>query len=259
MRLARLLTPDGPVAGRYEDGTVVVEDGDANGRHGDDRDGDGSRGTYEVGRDGRLLPPCEPSALYCVGRNYAETLDQMAYERPEEPDFFIKPPASLVAHSSAVRYPEWTDELTYAGELVAVIDERCRDLAPEDVPDAVRGYTVLNDLDALDQNGRTARKAFDGSAPLGPWIETDVDPTGLDVTTTVGGERRQDANTELMLFDPYETVSYLSRRFTFRPGDCVAFGSPANPGLVEPGERVEITYEGVGTLSNRIVSGSESA
>ncbi|TKX83363.1 FAA hydrolase family protein, partial [Halorubrum sp. SS5] len=151
---------------------------------------------------------CDPSALYCVGRNYAETLDQMDYERPDEPDFFVKPPASLLAHGEPVRYPEWTDELTYAGELVAVIDERCRDLAPEEVRDVVRGYTVMNDVDALDQQGRTARKAFDGSAPLGPWIETDVDPTALDIETTVGGETRQDANTELMLFGPREIVSY---------------------------------------------------
>jgi len=240
MRLARLLTPDGPVSGRYEDGVLVTDDG-----------------RYEVGRDGRLLPPCDPSALYCVGRNYAETLDQMAYDRPDEPDFFIKPPASLLAHGEPIRYPDWTEELTYAGELVAVIDERCRDLAPEDVPDVVRGYTVLNDVDALDQDGRTARKAFDGSAPLGPWVETDVDPTDIEMSTTVGGERRQDANTELMLFDPYEVVAYLSRRFTFEPGDCVAFGSPANPGLVEPGETVAITYEGVGTLSNPVVATGE--
>ena len=241
MRLARLLTPTGPVAGRYEDGVIVAADG-----------------RYVVGRDGRLLPPCKPSVLYCVGRNYAETIDQMEYERPAEPDFFLKPPTSLLAHERSVRYPDWTDELTYAGELVAVIDERCRDVAAEAVSDVVRGYTILNDLDALDQAGRTARKAFDGSAPLGPWIETDVDPTALDVSTTVGGERRQDANTDQMLFDPAEVVSYLSRRFTLRPGDCVAFGSPANPGLVEPGERVEITYEGVGTLSNRVVAGDDS-
>ena len=237
MRLARLLTPDGPVAGRYVDGAVVAADG-----------------RYEVGRDGRLLPPCDPTALYCVGRNYAETLDQMEYERPEEPDFFIKPPASLLAHGEAIRYPEWTNELTYAGELVAVIDERCRDLDSDEVPDAVRGYTVLNDVDALDQQGRSARKAFDGSAPLGPWIETDVDPTNLDIETTVGGEVRQDANTELMLFGPREIVSHLSKRFTFEPGDCIAFGSPANPGLVDPGDRVEITYQGVGTLSNAVVA-----
>lgn len=237
MRRARLLTPDGPVEGRYEDGVVYAADG-----------------AYAVGRDGRLLPPADPSALYCVGRNYAETLDQMAYERPEEPDWFIKPPTSLAAHGEAVRYPDWTDELTYAGELVAVIDERCRDLTPAEVPEVVRGYTIMNDLDALDQVGRTARKAFDGSGPLGPWIETDVDPRTLDVETYVGGEKRQDANTELMLFGPHELVAHLSERVTFEPGDCVAFGSPANPGLVEPGETVSITYEGVGTLENEIVA-----
>ncbi|WP_267643646.1 fumarylacetoacetate hydrolase family protein [Haloarchaeobius amylolyticus] len=236
MRLARIATPEGPVGGPYEDGVV----------HGPD-------GTYEVGRDGRLLPPCRPSTLYCVGRNYAETLDQMEYERPEEPDFFIKPRTALAAHRQPIPYPEFTDELTYAGELAAVIDERCRDLTVEEVPDAVRGYTIMNDLDALDQQGRTARKAFDNSGPLGPWIETDLDPTDIEMWTDVGGERRQEASTELMLFDPYEIISYLSKRFTFQPGDVVAFGSPANPGLVEPGETVDIHYEGIGTLRNRIV------
>jgi 2-keto-4-pentenoate hydratase/2-oxohepta-3-ene-1,7-dioic acid hydratase in catechol pathway len=238
MRLARLLTPDGPVAGEYDDGTVHADDG-----------------VYEVGVDGRLLPPCEPSALYCVGRNYAETLDQMDYERPDEPDFFVKPPASLLAHGQPIPYPSFTEELTYAGELAAVIGRRCRDVPESAVPEVVRGYTILNDVDALDQQGRTARKAFDGSGPLGPWIETDLDPTDIDMHTDVAGERRQDANTELMLFGPREVVSYLSKRFTLRPGDVIAFGSPANPGTVEPGDEVAITYEGVGTLRNAVVDG----
>ena len=238
MRLARILTPEGPVAGEYDDGVVRADDG-----------------VYEVGVDGCLLPPCEPTALYCVGRNYAETLDQMDYERPEEPDFFIKPSASLLGHEQPIPYPPFTDELTYAGELAAVIDERCRDVASEEVSDVVRGYTIMNDVDALDQQGRTARKAFDGSGPLGPWIETDVDPTDLDMHTDVAGERRQEANTELMLFDAHEVVSFISERFTLRPGDVVAFGSPANPGLVEPGDEVAITYEGVGTLRNTVVDG----
>jgi len=237
MRLARLQTSEGIVSGRYEDGVVRTDDGE-----------------YVVGRDGTLTYPCSPSALYCVGRNFAETLEQMDYERPDEPDFFIKPPASLVGPEDPIRYPDWTGELTYAGELAAVIDERCRDVDPADVPSVVRGYTVMNDVDALDQQGRTARKAFDTSGPLGPWIETDVDPTALDVRTTVDGELRQESNTELMLFDPYELVSVLSRRFTFRPGDVVAFGSPANPGTVEPGDTVEITYEGVGTLRNTVIA-----
>jgi 2-keto-4-pentenoate hydratase/2-oxohepta-3-ene-1,7-dioic acid hydratase in catechol pathway len=235
---ARLLTPDGPIGGRYVDGAVHA-----------------AAGRYEVGVDGRLLPPTEPTAIYCVGRNYAETIDQMGYERPDEPDFFVKPPAALVAHGGPVPYPAFTEELTYAGELAAVVDERCRDVAPSDVPGVVRGYTIMNDLDALDQQGRTARKAFDGAAPLGPWIETDVDPTTIDMHTDVGGERRQEANTAAMLFDVYEVVSYLSHRFTFRPGDVVAFGSPANPGLLEPGDVVEITYDGIGTLRNEVTSG----
>ncbi|WP_380677078.1 fumarylacetoacetate hydrolase family protein [Salinigranum sp. GCM10025319] len=235
MRLARARTDDGVVAGEYRDGRLVTDD-DAYGI--DETD---------------LLPPCAPTALYCVGRNYAATLEQMEYERPEEPDFFIKPPASLLGHGDPIAYPPFTEELTYAGELAAVVDRECRDVAPEEVSDVVRGYTIMNDVDALDQQSRTARKAFRGSGPLGPWIETDVDPRAIDMHTDVAGERRQEANTELMLFDPYEVVSFISRRFTLQPGDVIAFGSPANPGLVEPGDAVEITYEGVGTLRNEIV------
>jgi len=237
MRLARIATSDGPVTGRYEDNVVRTADD-----------------SYEVGVAAELLPPCDPSALYCVGRNYVETLEQMEYERPDEPDFFIKPPASLLGHESSIPYPEFTNELTYAGELAAVIDDTCHDLSEDEVPEIVRGYTIMNDIDALDQQGRTARKAFDGSGPLGPWIVTDVDPTGIDMRTDVNDERRQEANTELMLFDPYEVISYLSKRFTFRPGDVVAFGSPANPGLIKPGDTVEITYENVGTLRNSVVA-----
>ncbi|MFB6280601.1 MAG: fumarylacetoacetate hydrolase family protein [Haloferacaceae archaeon] len=238
MRLARVETPAGPVTGEYREGAVHAG---------------GER--HEAAVED-LLAPCEPSAMYCVGRNFAATLDQMDYERPEEPDFFIKPPTSVVGPGDPVPYPSFSGEVTYAGELVAVIDERCHDVAPDEVPGIVRGYSVMNDVDALDQQSRTARKAFDASGPLGPWIETDVDPTGIDMHTDISGERRQEGNTELMLFGPYEIVSYLSERFTFRPGDVVALGSPANPGLVEPGDVVEITYEGVGTLRNRIVEPS---
>ena len=122
MRRARLRTPDGVISGRYEDGVVITQDAE-----------------YVVGQDGELTHPCSPSALYCAGRNFAATLDQMEYERPDEPDFFIKPPASLVGHDDPIRYPDWTNELTYAGELVAVIGEKCHDVAAEYVPDVVDG------------------------------------------------------------------------------------------------------------------------
>ena len=236
MRLARARTTDGVVAGEYGDGAVM-----ANGT------------SYPLdAADVELLAPCEPSAFFCVGRNFAATIDQMGYDKPDRPDFFIKPPVSRHPPDRPIEYPEFTDELTYAGELAAVIDEPCTKLAPEEVPDVVRGYTILNDLDALDQDGRTARKAFDGSAPLGPWIETDVDPSEIEMETVINDEVRQEATTEQMLFDPHEVVSFLSERFTFAPGDVVAFGSPANPGLIEPGDEIAITYEGVGTLRNTV-------
>ncbi|GAB7094217.1 fumarylacetoacetate hydrolase family protein [Halolamina litorea] len=237
MRLARIRTESGVVAGEYEDG--VVEAGGE---------------TYVVGEDGPLAPPCDPSALYCIGRNYAETLAQKGYERPEQPTYFIKPPVSVVPHEAPIPYPTFSEEVTYAGELVAVLGERCRNATPEEAEAAVQGFTIMNDVDALDQPDLTSRKAFDGSGPLGPWIETDVDPTAMDMYTDINGERRQSANTELMLWGPYELLSFLSERFTLRPGDAVAFGSPGNPGTIEPGDEIEIHYEGIGTLRNTVVS-----
>ena len=239
MKLARIETDDGTVRGRYEDGTVTTDDGER----------------YEIGDDARLLPPCQPGTFYCVGRNFVETLDQMEYDVPDNPDWFIKPAVSLHPPDQPIEYPEWTDELTYAGELAAVIDEECTDLDGEtEIENVLRGWTILNDLDALDQPGRTARKAFDGSAPLGPVIETDLDPRSIEMTTHIAGEKRQDASTELMIFDPYETIGYLSQRYTFKPGDVISFGSPANPGLVEPGDDIEIYYEGIGRLKNTVRS-----
>jgi 2-keto-4-pentenoate hydratase/2-oxohepta-3-ene-1,7-dioic acid hydratase in catechol pathway len=238
MKLARIETDDGIQAGRYEDGTVLTEGGE-----------------FEVGVDGALRAPCEPGTVYCVGRNYAATLDQMDYDRPDQPDWFIKPAVAVHDPGAPIEYPAWTDELTYAGELAAVVDRECTALDGEaDVREAVRGWTIMNDLDALDQPGRTARKAFDGSAPLGPVIETDLDPQAIEMTTHVGGELRQEATTERMLFDPFEVLAFLSERYTFRPDDVVAFGSPANPGLVEPGEEVDIRYEGIGRLRNTVVA-----
>lgn len=237
MKQARIDTGDGVHSGRYDDGTVVTE-----------------TGTYEVGDDGELRSPCEPGTLYCVGRNYAATLDQMDYDRPDQPDWFIKPAVAVHPPETAIEYPAWTGELTYAGELAAVIDRECTALESEDaVREVIRGWTIMNDLDALDQPGRTARKAFDGSAPLGPVIETDLDPRDIEMKTHVAGELRQEATTAQMLFGPYEVIAFLSERYTFKPEDVIAFGSPANPGLLEPGDDIEIWYEGIGTLRNTVV------
>ncbi len=236
MQLARAQTVDGIVTGTYEDGILTTETDE-----------------YAIDSDQDLLAPVRPKTIYCVGRNYAATLDQMDYERPTEPDFFIKPSVSVHPPASPITYPPFSEEVTYAGELAAVIDTQCKNVEKDDVDSILRGYTIMNDLDALDQPGRTARKAFDGSAPLGPWIETEVDPVGLDMRTTINGEERQQSTTDLMLFKPREVVSFLSERFTLHPGDVIAFGSPANPGLIEPGDEIAISYAGIGTLRNTVV------
>lgn len=235
MRVARATTPDGVVSGQYIDDCIVQSTGES---------------TPVTEQD--LLAPSEPSVIYCVGRNYHATLDQQGYDEPDEPTFFLKPPVSVVAPGGDIPYPAFSTEVTYAGELAAVIDEECHSLSPTDARSVVRGYCILNDIDALDQPTLTARKAFTGSGPLGPWIETDLDPTRLDMTTTINGQLRQEANTSHMIFDPFDVISFLSNRFTFRPGDVVSFGSPENPGVIEPGDEIEISYEGIGTLRNTV-------
>jgi 2-keto-4-pentenoate hydratase/2-oxohepta-3-ene-1,7-dioic acid hydratase in catechol pathway len=240
MRLARARTANGIVEGTVADGAIHAESG-----------------TYALGEEATLLAPCDPSALFCVGRNYAATIEQMNYDRPDEPDFFLKPPASVHPPGAELAYPSFTNELTYAGELAAVIDRECHAIDPAAVPDVLRGYTIMNDMDALDQPGRTARKAWNGSAPLGPWIATDVDPAEMAMETTINDETRQEASTAQMLFDPAEVIAFLSERFTFGPGDVIAFGSPANPGLLEPGDEIAVWYEGIGTLETTI--GTEEA
>jgi 2-keto-4-pentenoate hydratase/2-oxohepta-3-ene-1,7-dioic acid hydratase in catechol pathway len=233
MKHARIETDAGVLEGEYDDGTVHTDSG-----------------SYEPD-DYELRAPCEPSVFYCVGRNFGEKVDQMDYDIPEEPDFFIKPPVSLHDPETPIPYPSFTSELTYAGELAAVIGTECKNVSEREVDDVVRGYTILNDLDCLDQERRTARKAFDSSGPLGPVI-ADVDPVGLEMTTHVNGELRQEDNTENMFIKPREVVSFLSERFTFKPGDVISFGSPANPGLLERGDEIEIRYEGIGTLRNTV-------
>lgn len=235
MQLARIDTSDGTKSGEYLDGKVETENGE----------------TYTIGEDATLLPPCTPSTLYCAGRNYQDYLHHKGNERPDVPHFFLKPPESLLAADRTIPYPTFADGVGYAGELAAVIDTPCRHAEPDEVLDYVRGYTIMNDLDALGQEG-AAKKVFEASAPLGPWIETELDPSEVALRTTVGGEVRQEGTTAEMLFTPRQILSFLSHRIALRPGDVVAFGSPANPGEVMPGEVVEIWYEGIGTLRNEL-------
>jgi 2-keto-4-pentenoate hydratase/2-oxohepta-3-ene-1,7-dioic acid hydratase in catechol pathway len=236
MKVARIQVGEQVLEGKYKHGVVTTD-----------------IGVFDTKTDeAELLTPCLPSAIYCVGRNFGEKVDQMGYDVPEVPDFFIKPPVALHNPETPIKYPSFTNELTYAGELAAVIGRPTHNISPEDVERHVRGYTILNDLDCLDQERRTARKAFNGSGPLGPCIATEIDPVGLEMETHINGELRQNDNTERMIIKPREIISFLSARFTLSRNDVISFGSPANPGLLKPADEIEIRYENIGTLRNTV-------
>lgn len=247
MPTARVRTASGLSTVEYDDGVVTID--------GDDHD----VGTAE---HVDLRPPCRADGVYCLGRNYPAYVEenedtireQLNHDPglPEETHFFLKSPACVVGSGDPIPYPTFSESVGYAGELAAVIDRPCKHLAPADVPDAVRGYTIMNDVDAKDQPNLIKMKVFDGSAPLGPAI-ADVDPASLAMRTTINGTVRQEATTADMYRSPREAISAISERITLHPGDVVAMGSPANPGTVEPGDTIEIWYEGIGTLRNTVV------
>lgn len=207
----------------------------------------------------RLLPPTAPTKVICVGFNYRDHAQELEVEIPKEPLFFLKPPSALVAHGQPIPYPAHTAQLDYEGELAVVIARRCRSVSRERAREVILGYSILNDVTARDvqkvEKQWVRAKAFDGSAPYGPWVETELDPLDVRIITRVNGEVRQDSSTRYMIFDVYELVAEASRYMTLEPGDVIATGTPPGVGPLRPGDVVEITVEGVGTLRNPVAAG----
>ncbi|MGY2065564.1 fumarylacetoacetate hydrolase family protein [Blastococcus sp. SYSU DS0619] len=203
-----------------------------------------------------LLAPVEPSKVVALGRNYAEHAKELGNEVPAIPIVFLKPSTAVVGPDAEVPYPALTSDLHYEGELAVVIGQRCVAVAEEDVAGVVLGYTVANDLTMRDiqkSEGQWTRgKGFDGSCPLGPWVETDVDPSALSLRSTVNGELRQDGTTADMLRDVAACVSWVSQAMTLLPGDVVLTGTPAGVGSLQRGDEIAVTIEGIGTLRTRI-------
>lgn len=209
--------------------------------------------------DVRLLAPVIPrSKVVGIGRNYAEHTAEMGNEAPTEPLIFLKPNTSVIGPGDLIVHPTQTEDLQHEGELAVVIGRICKDVPAADVDRVVLGYTVANDVTARDLQRRDATwtrgKGFDTFCPVGPWIETDLDVSDLRVTTTVGGDTRQDGRTSLMIFDVPTLVSYVSSVMTLLPGDLVLTGTPAGVGPMRVGDEVSVSVEGIGTLTNRVVA-----
>jgi 2-keto-4-pentenoate hydratase/2-oxohepta-3-ene-1,7-dioic acid hydratase in catechol pathway len=209
--------------------------------------------------DVRLLAPVIPrSKIVGVGKNYADHAAEMGGEAPSDPLLFLKPNTAVIGPGEPVPYPRQSQEVHYEGELAVVIGRICRDVPPDRVPEVIFGYTVGNDVTARDlqsRDGQWARaKGFDGFCPLGPWIETDLDVADVAVTTTLNGELRQAGRTAQMVHDVPSLVAYISAAMTLLPGDVVLTGTPAGVGPMTTGDEVAVTIEGIGTLTNRVIS-----
>jgi 2-keto-4-pentenoate hydratase/2-oxohepta-3-ene-1,7-dioic acid hydratase in catechol pathway len=213
--------------------------------------------------DVRLLAPVIPrSKVVGIGRNYAAHAAELGNEVPGEPLVFLKPNTSVVGPGDPVVYPAQSADVQYEGELAVVIGRICRDVPPERVGDVVYGYTVGNDVTARDlqrsDDQWTRAKGFDSFCPLGPWIETDLDPQaftdGRQVQTHLNGDLKQDGSTADMIFDVPTLVAHVSSVMTLLPGDVILTGTPEGVGPMEVGDEVEISIAGIGTLTNPVTS-----
>jgi 2-keto-4-pentenoate hydratase/2-oxohepta-3-ene-1,7-dioic acid hydratase in catechol pathway len=207
--------------------------------------------------DVRLLAPVEPSKVVCIGRNYAAHAAELGNEVPKEPLMFLKPPSSIVGPEEAIVLTKYSQKVEHEGELAIIIGRRCSQLSDaEDALSFVLGYTCLNDVTARDLQKSdvqfTRGKGFDTFCPVGPHIETALDPSNVLVETRVNGAVRQSGTTSLMVYPPAFLVRWISRMMTLMPGDVIATGTPAGVGPLVAGDTVEVSVAGVGVLCNPV-------
>jgi 2-keto-4-pentenoate hydratase/2-oxohepta-3-ene-1,7-dioic acid hydratase in catechol pathway len=204
-----------------------------------------------------LLAPVAPSKVVCVGRNYRAHAKELGNEVPREPLLFIKPSTAIVGPGDAIRHPEQSKEVHHEAELGAVIGRALtRAATAVAAKGAIFGWTCVNDVTARDiqraEGHFTRAKGFDTFCPVGPVVETDLDPLDVTVTCRVNGEQRQRGSTKDMVFDPYLLVAFISQVMTLLPGDVVSTGTPEGVGPLRRGDWVEVEVSGIGVLRNPV-------
>ncbi|MHB8410843.1 MAG: fumarylacetoacetate hydrolase family protein [Candidatus Acidiferrales bacterium] len=209
--------------------------------------------------DVKLLSPCQPSKIVCVGRNYKAHAAELGNDLPTEPLIFLKPPSSIIAPGDPIVLTPSSERVDFEGELAIVIGKTCARLKDsEDIKPYVLGYTCLNDVTARDLQIRdvqfTRAKSFDTFCPFGPVIETDLDLSTTTVETFLNTRRRQSARVTEMIFPVDVIIRWISQVMTLLPGDIIATGTPSGVGPLAVGDVVEVTVSGVGTLRNPVVA-----
>jgi len=205
----------------------------------------------------RLHEPVVPSKVVAVGLNYRDHAEELGMEMPEEPLIFLKPPSAILGTNDDIIYPSMSEHVEYEAELAIVIKVIARQVTAAEALDYILGYTCANDVTARDlqkKDGQWTRaKSFDTFCPIGPIIDTDVDPHHLDIKLRLNGKVRQSSNTSNMHFKPEFLVSYISQVMTLCPGDIILTGTPPGVGPMLPGDEVEVEIEGIGTLKNKVI------
>lgn len=205
----------------------------------------------------RFLPPTAPTKIVGVGLNYRDHAAEMGFEPRDEPVIFLKPGTAALPHRGKILYPKVSNRLDYEAEMAIVIGRYARDISAKNARRVILGYTCFNDVTARDlqrKDGQWTRgKSFDTFAPVGPWVETKLDPHNAPVRAYLNGELKQTSNTANMIFDVPYMVSFITTVMPLFPGDVIATGTPAGVGPMKPGDTIEIEIEGIGRLQNTVV------
>jgi len=204
-----------------------------------------------------FAPPVDPTKIVCVGLNYRDHAEEFKMEIPDEPKLFLKPPSAVIAHGEIISYPPSSTEVDYEAELAIVMKKKGKNLNLNEVNDYIGGYTILNDVTARDLQRKDEQwsraKSFDTFAPIGPFIETEMDPSRQNISLNVNGEIKQESNTKNMIFSPQELVVFISNIMTLNPHDIIATGTPSGVGQMQSGDTVEIAIDDIGVLRNKIL------
>jgi 2-keto-4-pentenoate hydratase/2-oxohepta-3-ene-1,7-dioic acid hydratase in catechol pathway len=208
--------------------------------------------------DVKFLPPCVPSKIIGVGRNYRDHIKEMDSTPPKEPLIFLKPPSSMLAPEDPIVLPRISQRVEYEGEIAVVIGHRCFHLREgEDVNSYILGYTALNDVTARDLQRADLQwnraKGFDTFCPFGPVIETERPSNSAKVETLLNGVTKQSAPIGDMIFSIDTVIRWITQAMTLEPGDVIATGTPGGVGPLAPGDVVEVKVSGVGSLRNPVV------
>ena len=248
MKLVRFLVQDRPTYGVLNNDEVTELEGDFS-----------SLKTLKARHalaDITLLAPCVPTKVVAAGLNYRDHAQELGLAVPEEPILFLKPPTTVIGPGEAIIYPQMSAQVDFEAELAVVIKDQTRDIAPEEARDHILGYTCANDVTARDlqrKDGQWTRaKSFDTFCPIGPWVETELDPDDLLVESYLNGKQRQSSRTSQFIFPVDLLVSFVSRVMTLFPGDFVLTGTPVGIGPMQGGDEIEVRIEGIGSLRNTV-------